>query len=220
MSLDNDACLAIIKQKFKDTLGLVDRAGVPIVEYNFGENVCERTLHLHLLHGLSEKKALDILKNDLKRSDFEADFALKKAKEFLKDMLDNDLESIRKVALGTEAMCSELAFDICAKINELYKVQTTAPIDYKGSPIECDEVSRRRIVGYVLSERSPIQWTCADNTTIECGLSDIKQINKAIVERELELHTRMRELKKKTRTLCEQRNYTELQAISDELHHL
>lgn len=45
-------------------------------------------------------------------------------------MLDNDLESIRKKALGTEAMCSELAI-ICAKINELYKVQTTAPIDYR-----------------------------------------------------------------------------------------
>lgn len=90
-----------------------------------------------------------------------------------------------------------------AKKIELLKIrrdmEETMPIEYKDKLFDYDDKARERmrIAKEALEDNNiPSQiWTCADNSQMELGVQDFKNINSLAAQRSGELHVRYNELK-------------------------
>lgn len=75
-----------------------------------------------------------------------------------------------------------------------------APIEYKGKLFDFDETSQSRLLGALIAldgSVDSIEWTCADDSTLEIGADDIKEIFMSAFLRSNELHQKYRALRDK-----------------------
>lgn len=172
-------------------------------------------LHYHLIQGMSDEVAKERLIGEFEMSNFETNFLLNKTKAFIKDVLEIDLEEIRKNKNSTAALCGQLVNDVVAKINEVYERRRYEDIQIDGAVFQADQRARESIVGYIAAETAPEYWVTSDNMSIECDSHMLLSIQEAIVVRDATGHEKATELKTKARVLSEQRDYAGLVELFD-----
>lgn len=173
-------------------------------------------LHYHLINGMTDKVAFQKLKGyDL--SDHEANFIMKKAKEFINDVLGLPLDEIRKGLSSTAGHLWREFNRIMQALNARYEEQRYQEIEYNGHRYQADTKSRTALTGYIQSGVDPMYWIDATNSPVEpFEIADVQGLYAAIVQRDNDLHMSLNVLKQKLRTLAEQNDFTAVMAIAEE----
>ncbi|AFQ96626.1 hypothetical protein G173_gp081 [Erwinia phage phiEaH2] len=177
-------------------------------------------LHYHLLNGVSDKAAVKKLREyDL--SEPEAQFTLRKAKEFIETVLELPLDEIRKGLTSTVNYLYQEIQPIYTRIAERYETQRHENIEFQGILLQADEKSRASLASYVQSDTSPGYWLDAQNNRLGSeehpfDVAACKAVLAAIVERDAQLHAAMTELKRTIRTLAEAQDFTGIKSVATE----
>lgn len=173
-------------------------------------------LHYHLLNGVSDKAAIKRLREyDL--SEPEAQFTLRKAKEFIADVLELPLDEIRKGLTSTVNYLYQEIQPIYLRIAERYEEQRHSNFEFQGVVLQADEKSRGALASYIQADASPEYWLDAQNNRLEnFDLAACKAVLAAIVQRDSQLHASMTELKRKIRTLAEKQDFTGIKSLATE----
>ncbi len=172
-------------------------------------------LHYHLIQGMPDQVAKDRLMGEFGMSNFETNFLMKKTKEFIKDVLEIDLDEVRKAKGSTASLCAELVAAVVAKINEVYERKRLEDISIGEEVFQANQKAREAIVSYLSADTAPEYWVTADNKSIECDHHMLLAIQEAIVVRDAAGHEKVTELKTKARVLSEQRDYAGLVELFD-----
>lgn len=173
-------------------------------------------LHYHLINGMSDKTAKEKLKSfDL--SPPEIAFLMTKTKEFIANVLEIDLDQVRKAVTSTDNYLYQEVNALYPKLNERYTEQRFAPITFRDKLFQADEKSREAMQSYLQSGVDPMYWLTVNNEAIEPWENeDVKALYAAIIERDNELHMVMSVLKQKIRMLAEARDFTAIKQIAAE----
>lgn len=174
-------------------------------------------LHYHLIQGMSDQTAMARLTGEFEMSNFEAKFLMNKTKAFIKDVLEIDLEEVRKNKNSTATLCGQLVNEVVAKINEVYERKRHEDIQIGGVVFQADQRARESILSYIAADTAPEYWVTADNKSIECDSRMLLSIQEAIVVRDAAGHEKATELKAAARELSEQRNYAGLEELNDQV---
>lgn len=173
-------------------------------------------LHYHLINGLSDKEAIRALKgHDL--SDVEIEFAMRKAKEFIADVLELPLDDIRKGLSSTVGHLWREFNRIIQSLNARYEQRRYEDVIYNDRRYQADEKSRTSLTGYIQSGVDPVYWIDAMNHPVEpFGLDDVKGLYAVIVQRDNDQHMELNVVKQKLRTLAEKGDFTAVMAIAEQ----
>ena len=207
-----------IKARFESGKWPIDRHGNYIdtnPDRNFNETLLPLSLHYRLLAGMTDAEAEQELATTYSLSAFEIAFLMRSTKAFIKDVLEIDLEELRKNKNSTATLCGQLVNDVVAKINELYERERYEDIQIDGVVFQADQRARESIIGYIAADTAPEYWVTADNKSIECDHHMLLAIQEAIVVRDAAGHEKVTELKTKARVLSEQRDYAGLVELFD-----
>lgn len=207
-----------IKARFESGKWPIDRHGNYIdtnPDRNFNETLLPLSLHYRLLAGMTDAEAEQELATTYSLSAFEIAFLMRSTKAFIKDVLEIDLEEIRKNKNSTATLCGQLVNDVVAKINEVYERERYEDIQIDGVVFQADQRARESIIGYIAADTAPEYWVTADNKSIECDHHMLLAIQEAIVVRDAAGHEKATELKTKARVLSEQRDYAGLVELFD-----
>lgn len=207
-----------IKQRFEENRWPIDRHGNYVdtnPDRDLNESMLPLMLHYRLLAGMTDAEAEQELATTYSLSAFEIAFLMRSTKAFIKDVLEIDLEEIRKNKNSTAALCGQLVNDVVAKINEVYERERYEDIQIDGVVFQADQRARESIIGYIAADTAPEYWVTADNKSIECDHHMLLAIQEAIVVRDAAGHEKVTELKTKARVLSEQRDYAGLVELFD-----
>ena len=174
-------------------------------------------LHYHLIQGMSDQTAMSRLTGEFEMSNFEAKFLMAKTKAFIKDVLEIDLEEVRKAKGSTDNLCAELLTEICNNVKEAYERRRFGNVLVDEYIFQADQKSREAVLGYLTAETSPEYWVTADNTRVECDRQLLLAIHEAIVSRDAAYHEKATEQKVKALMLSEERNYAAMVELNDEV---
>lgn len=172
-------------------------------------------LHYHIIQGLDPQDAKAQLMANHSMSDFEASFLVKKTLAFIHDVLEIDLEEVRKGRASTAALCGQLIVDVIAQLNAAYDKLRYLPITVNGHSFEADVKAREAMLGYLMTDRVVEYWVTETNEQIELTLDELKIVYSAITERDADLHKQITDLKTEARIHAEQRTYAKLVELSD-----
>lgn len=208
---------AEIKRRFEMNDAPIDRHGnfVYIGQdfYVTGAQI-QALAHYHLLAGMSDADLLVALRNgDL--SDFEAKYILKNSKEFIRDVLELDLDALRSSKTSTAELCGQLVVQVIKDLNATHEKMRLAPIEVNGDMFQADAKSREVILGYILTEREVDYWVVYNNEQIPMSLDALREVYKAIVARDEILHKQITDLKTEGRIYSEKRMYAQLVELSE-----
>ncbi|AWN08854.1 hypothetical protein MLDJOKPK_00279 [Salmonella phage SPAsTU] len=174
-------------------------------------------LHYHLIEGMSDKDALAKMKL-YEMSAIEANFTLKRAKEFISDVLEIDLDDIRKNMKSTARYIYEDVQKMLQELDHRYEDQRHGFIEFEGCHFQADENSRSILGQYIQANHAPEYWLDTTNTRIEpFSVEQCQALLAAIVQRDQELHATMSDAKKQIRVLAEARDFTGLKALQEQL---
>lgn len=174
-------------------------------------------LHYHLIEGMSDKDALAKMKL-YEMSAIEANFTLKRAKEFISDVLEIDLDDIRKNMKSTARYIYEDVQKMLQELDHRYEDQRHGFIEFEGRHFQADENSRSILGQYIQANHAPEYWLDTTNTRIEpFSVEQCQALLAAIVQRDQELHATMSDAKKQIRVLAEARDFTGLKALQEQL---
>lgn len=173
-------------------------------------------LHYHLLNGVTDKAALKKLREyDL--SEPEAAFTLRKAKEFIHNVLELPLDEIRKGLTSTVNYLYQEIQPIYTRMAERYEEQRHSNLMFQGVVLQADEKSRSALAKYIQADIAPEYWVDAQNNHLDnFDVAACKAVLAAIVERDAQLFASMTELKRKIRTLAEQQDFTGIKSLATE----
>jgi hypothetical protein len=174
-------------------------------------------LHYHLIQGMSDQTALSRLTGEFEMSNFEAKFLMNKTKAFIKDVLEIDLEEVRKAKGSTASMCAELVTEICTNVKVAYERGRYGDVLVDEHIFQADQKARESILGYLAADTSPEYWVTADNTRIDCDRQLLLAIHEAIVSRDAAYHEKATEQKAKALGLSEARDYAGLVELNDQV---
>lgn len=170
--------------------------------------------HYHLLNGMPDAEAMVVLR-DSDLSDFEAKYVLKSSKDFIHDVLELDLEAMRKNRVSTEAACGQLIVEVVKELTAAYDRCRYASIVANGHAFQADAKAREAMLGYLLTDRTVEYWVVENNEQIAMTLNDLRTVYAAITERDADLHKQITDLKTEGRIYAEQRMYAQLVELSE-----
>lgn len=174
-------------------------------------------LHYKLIEGLEDKAAIEQMRS-YDMSEIEANFTLQKAKEFISDVLEIDLEEIRNNVRSTVRYIYQDVQKIMIEMERLYEEQRYAPIELNGRYFQTDSTSRQMLSQYIQSETAPDYWLDTSNARVEpFTLEQCKELMATIVKRDQKLHNQKTEQKKELRLLAERRDYDTIRAYALEM---
>ena len=174
-------------------------------------------LHYKLIDGMSDKEALEQMRRN-EVSEIEANFTLKKAKEFISDVLEIDLDEIRSNVRSTARYIYLDVQKIMMALETRYEAQRYEPIQLNDRHFQADAISRQMLGQYIQSETAPEYWLDTANTRLEpFTLEECKELLSEIVKRDQKLHGQMTAQKKELRLLAEQRDYDTIRALALEM---
>ena len=209
-----------IKQRFEENRWPIDRHGNYVdtnPDRDLNESMLPLTLHYRLLAGMTDKEAEAALSGTYALSAFEIAFLIKSTKAFIKDVLEIDLEEIRKNKNTTATLCGQLVIEVVAEINLSYETRRFENVTINGQEFQADQGSRNVLVGFLAAGAVPEYWTRADNTAIECTHDLLVELQTAISERDAAYHAQATELKVQARQLSEARDYAGLMSLREEV---
>lgn len=171
-------------------------------------------LHYHLINGMSDKKALERLKEyDL--SPLETTFLMKRTKAFINDVLGIDLDQVRSSATSTDSYLYQEVNELYPKLNAKYETDRFSPIEFRGYRFQVDEEARQNIQGYIASGVDPSYWVTENNETLEpWTVEDLKELYVLVMKRDADLHQLMSGLKQKIRMLAETKDFTAIKQLA------
>ncbi|QVW55314.1 hypothetical protein pEaSNUABM29_00274 [Erwinia phage pEa_SNUABM_29] len=174
-------------------------------------------LHYHLIEGLSDKAALERMKA-YEMSTIEANFTLKRAKEFISDVLEIDLDTMRTNIKSTARYIYDDVQKMLLEVDRRYENDRHAYIEYDGHHYQADEASRTALGQYIQANHAPDYWLDTLNTQIApFSIEQCQALLAAIMKRDQDMHTTLAETKRKIRVLAEARDFTGLKALQEEL---
>lgn len=174
-------------------------------------------LHYHLIEGLSDKEALQRMAL-YEMSTIEANFTLKRSKEFVAEVLGIDLEEIRKNLKSTARYIYEDVQKMLLELDHRYEDQRHGFIEVEGRYFQADETSRGILGQYIQADHAPEYWLTTTNERLTpFSIEQCKALLGAMVRRDQELHTAMSDTKRRIRELAEQRDFTGLKTLAEEL---
>lgn len=171
-------------------------------------------LHYKLIEGMSDEEALAQMQT-YEMSPIESKFTLNKAKEFITDVLEINLDEIRTNMRSTARYIYLDIQKIMLEMEHRYEDQRHGFIEVDGRYFQADETSRQMLGQYIQSETAPSYWLDTANTRIEpFSLEQCKALMAAIVARDQRLHHAMSEQKKEIRAWAEARDYDSIKAFA------
>lgn len=171
-------------------------------------------LHYKLIEGMSDEEALAQMQT-YEMSPIESKFTLNKAKEFITDVLEINLDEIRTNMRSTARYIYLDIQKIMLEMEHRYEDQRHGYIEVDGRYFQADETSRQMLGQYIQSETAPSYWLDTANTRIEpFSLEQCKALMGAIVARDQRLHHAMSEQKKEIRAWAEARDYDSIKAFA------
>lgn len=174
-------------------------------------------LHYKLIEGMSDEEALAQMKT-YEMSPIESKFTLNKAKEFITDVLEINLDEIRSNMRSTSRYIYLDIQKIMLELEHRYEDQRHGYIEVDGHHFQADETSRQVLGQYIQSETAPDYWLNTSNTRIEpFTLEQCKALMAAIVKRDQQLHNAMSAQKSEIRQYAEQRDYDTIRALALEM---
>lgn len=174
-------------------------------------------LHYHLIEGMSDKEALARMKL-YEMSEIEANFTLKRTKEFIANVLEIDLDEIRGNLKSTARYIYEDVQKMLLELDHRYEDERHGYIEFEGSYFQADESSRTILGQYIQADTAPEYWLDTLNTKHSPFTVDqCKALLGAIVARDQVLHSAMADNKRQIRELAEKRDYTGLKTLSESL---
>lgn len=219
-ALDKSLINEDIRARFFSRLSPIDRHGNflgHIGTEDRGRTGFCTLLHYKLLDGMSDEDALDQMRS-YNMSDIEANFTLKKAKEFISDKLEIDLDEIRSNVRSTARYIYLDVQKIMMALEKRYEAQRYEPIQLNERHFQADAISRQMLGQYIQSETAPEYWLDTANTRLEpFTLEECKKLLSEIVKRDQKLHGQMTAQKKELRLLAEQRDYDTIHALALEM---
>lgn len=174
-------------------------------------------LHYHLIQGMSDQAAMSRLTGEFEMSNFEAKFLMNKTKAFIKDVLEIDLEEVRKAKGSTANLCAELVAEVVNNVNAAYERRRYGDVLVDECVFQADQKARESILGYLAADTAPEYWVTANNMQIECDRELLLAIQEAIVSRDAAYHEKATEQKAHARMLAEERNYAGLVELNDQI---
>lgn len=174
-------------------------------------------LHYHLIQGMTDQVAMSRLTGEFEMSNFEAKFLMNKTKAFIKDVLEIDLEEVRKAKGSTANLCAELVTEVVNNINAAYVRLRYSDVLVDECVFQADQKARDSILSYLTADTAPEYWVTANNMQIECDRDMLLTIHEAIVSRDAACHEKATKLKTQARELSEQRNYAGLVELLDQV---
>ncbi|HHS7556374.1 TPA: hypothetical protein ACTPQ1_004666, partial [Salmonella enterica] len=123
-------------------------------------------LHYHLIEGMSDKEALERMKL-YEMSAIEANFTLKRTKEFISNVLEIDLDEIRKNMKSTVRYIYEDVQKMLQELDHRYEDQRHSYIEFEGRHFQADETSRASLGQYIQAGHAPDYWLDTTNARIE-----------------------------------------------------
>lgn len=171
-------------------------------------------LHYKLIEGMSDEEALAQMQT-YEMSPIESKFTLNKAKEFITDVLEINLDEIRTNMRSTARYIYLDIQKIMLEMEHRYEDQRHGFIEVDGRYFQADETSRQMLGQYIQSETAPSYWLDTANTRIEpFSLEQCKALMAAIVARDQRLHHAMSEQKREIRAWAEARDYDSIKAFA------
>lgn len=174
-------------------------------------------LHYHLIQGMSDQTAMARLTGEFEMSNFEAKFLMNKTKAFIKDVLEIDLEEVRKAKGSTANLCAELVAEIVNNINAAYERRRYGDVLVDEHVFQADQKARESVMGYLAADTAPEYWVAANNTMVACDRTLLLAIQEAIVSRDAAYHEKATEQKMRARMLSEERDYAGLMELNDQI---
>lgn len=209
-----------IKARFEAGGWPIDRHGNYVdtnPDRHYGEMMLPLLLHYRLLAGMTDQEAERELSTTYMLGAFEIAFLMRSTKEFIKDVLELDLDEIRANKNSTATLCGQLVIEVVAKINEVFGRKRYGDVLVDEAVFQADQKARESILGYLAAETAPEYWITADNRSIECDRDMLLTIQEAIVSRDAAYHEKATNLKTQARELSEQRNYAGLVELLDQV---
>lgn len=209
-----------IKARFEAGNWPIDRHGNYIdtnPERDYSATMLPLMLHYRLLAGMTDQEAERELATTYMLSAFEIAFLIRSTKEFIKDVLELDLDDIRNNKNSTATLCGQLVIEVVNNINAAYVRLRYSDVLVDECVFQADQKARESILSYLTADTAPEYWVTANNMQIECDRDMLLTIHEAIVSRDAACHEKATKLKTQARELSEQRNYAGLVELLDQV---